>query len=118
MAYSVHGSSTAGTEVESVVWAMGCSQGASPPKAEDRSTVVRWSLSSGESCDEPAVLPVEPTLSFHSMSNGADRAKQSPVRSTHAQHVAKLEKFLKKVDAKQLEKAVHWKRCDHLVRML
>lgn len=62
---------------------------------------------------------MEPTLSFHSMSNEADRAaRQSPVRSTHKRHVAKLEKFLKKVDAKQLEKAVHWKRCDHLVRML
>lgn len=61
---------------------------------------------------------MEPTLSFHSMSKDADASKQSPVRSTHVRHVAKLEKFLKKVDAKQLEKAVHWKRCDHLVRML
>ena len=64
-----------------------------------------------------SIRMVEPTLSFHSMENYPDK-NRAPIRSTHTRHIAKLEKFLKGIDSEKLEKAVHWKRCDDLLRRI
>ena len=93
---------------------MGCSLGSSRGQGERQATVVKW-RAAGESHDEVSINVVEPTLSLRSMEQSDSRC---PGKSTHHRHVAKLEKFLKTVDAAQLEEAVQWKRCDHLVRML